>query len=267
MKYADTHAHLDTFANRGELEKIVERARLAGVEKIVACSTKSDEWLLYERAAADFPGEVYWQIGIHPGEISENCEIALDSLGAFFSSERPPVAIGEIGLDYYRPPADAEEFEAMKARQAEIFARQLELSNSFPDAKICVHARESLSDCVRLISEAGVDFSRVVFHCYSGTAKEIFEINELGGRGSFTGIITYKNAGQMREAMRAQGIGKLMLETDCPYLAPVPLRGSVNEPSNIPVILRAAAEIFGVDEKYIADAAYENSVEFFGLSD
>ena len=267
MKYADTHAHLDTFANRGELEKIVERARLAGVEKIVGCSTKSDEWLLYERAAADFPGEVYWQIGIHPGEISENCEIALDSLGAFFASERPPVAIGEIGLDYYRPPADAEEFAAMRARQSEIFARQLELSNSFPDAKICVHARESLSDCVRLISEAGVDFSRVVFHCYSGTAKEILEINELGGRGSFTGIITYKNAGQMREAMRAQGIGKLMLETDCPYLAPVPLRGSVNEPSNIPVILRAAAEIFGVDEKYIADAAYENSVEFFGLSD
>lgn len=151
MKYADTHAHLDTFANRGELEKIVERARLAGVEKIVGCSTKSDEWLLYERAAADFPGEVYWQIGIHPGEISENCEIALDSLGAFFASERPPVAIGEIGLDYYRLPADAEEFEAMKARQAEIFARQLELSNSFPDAKICVHARESLSDCVRHI--------------------------------------------------------------------------------------------------------------------
>lgn len=84
MKYADTHAHLDTFANKGELEKIVERARLAGVEKIVGCSTKSDEWLLYERAAADFPGEVYWQVGIHPGEISENCEIALDSLGAFF---------------------------------------------------------------------------------------------------------------------------------------------------------------------------------------
>ena len=85
MKYADTHAHLDTFANRGELEKIVERARLAGVEKIVGCSTKSDEWLLYERAAADFPGEVYWQIGIHPGEISENCEIALDSLSQFAS--------------------------------------------------------------------------------------------------------------------------------------------------------------------------------------
>ena len=177
------------------------------------------------------------------------------------------MAIGEIGLDYYRPPADAAEFEAMKARQAEIFVRQLELSNSFPDAKICVHARESLSDCIRLISEAGVDFSRIVFHCYSGTAEELAKINELGGRGSFTGIITYKNAGQMREAMLAQGIGRLMLETDCPYLAPVPLRGSVNEPSNIPVILRAAAEIFGVDEKYIADAAYENSVEFFGLSD
>ena len=84
---------------------------------------------------------------------------------------------------------------------------------------------------------------------------------------TFRGYTIYKNAGQMREAMLAQGIGRLMLETDCPYLAPVPLRGSVNEPSNIPVILRAAAEIFGVDEKYIADAAYENSVEFFGLSD
>ena len=97
------------------------------------------------------------------------------------------------------------------------------------------------------------------------TAEELAEINGLGARASFTGIITYKSAGEMRRAMLAQGLGRLMLETDCPYLAPVPLRGSVNEPANIPLIARAAAEIFGVSEEYLADAVRENSRGFFGI--
>lgn len=265
MKFIDTHAHLDGFGRRGGLAEIVGRAMDAGVEKIVACSTNPDEWLFYESAAREFAGSVFWQIGIHPGDISENCEIALDSLGAFFASEFPPVAIGEIGLDYFRAPSDPAEFEAMRDRQIKIFSRQLELSNSFESAKICVHARDSVGDCVEQIAAAGVDFSRVVFHCYAGTAEELAEINALGARASFTGIITYKSAGEMRRAMLAQGLGRLMLETDCPYLAPAPLCGSVNEPANIPLIARAAAEIFGVSEEYLADAVRENSRGFFGI--
>lgn len=265
MKFIDTHAHLDGFGRAGRLAEVVGRARGAGVGKIVACSTNPDEWLFYESVAREFAGSVYWQIGIHPGEISDNCEIALDSIGSFFASDRPPVAIGEIGLDYFRAPSDPEEFEALRARQIKIFSRQLELSNSFGDAKICVHARESVGDCVAQIAAAGVDFSRAVFHCYAGTAEELEEINALGARASFTGIITYKSAAQMRKAMLAQGIGRLMLETDSPYLAPVPLRGGENEPANIPLVARAAAEIFGVSEEYLADAVYENSRDFFGI--
>lgn len=265
MKYIDTHAHLDCFENSGRLDEVIAKARSVGVDKIVACSTKPDEWLMYENIAKRFSGNIYWQIGIHPEEISENCELALDALGSFFASNTPPVAIGEIGLDYFRAPQDSVAFEVCRRRQREIFARQLELSKSFTEAKICVHARSSVADCVELIERSGTDFSRVVFHCYAGTAKELRAINERGARASFTGIITYKSAAEMREAMKAQGLAKLMLETDCPYLAPVPLRGSENTSANIPIIAKAAAEIFGVEETYLVDAVYNNSREFFGI--
>ncbi len=265
MKYIDTHAHLDSFKPLEKIDEIVARARGASVEKIVVCSTKPDDWLFYESLARRFRGEVFWQIGIHPEDISDNCELAFDALPSFFASDTPPVAIGEIGLDFYRPPSDADEFEAMKARQLEIFSRQLELAESFPEAKICVHARSSVRECIDAIERAGTDFSRVVFHCFSGSVAELAELNERGGRASFTGILTYKSAGEMRECMLAQGIGRLMFETDCPYLAPVPLRGTVNEPANIPIIAKAAAEIFGKNIEYIADAVYENSRGFFGI--
>ena len=267
MKFIDTHAHLDGFGRRGGLAEVVGRARDAGVEKIVACSTKPDEWLFYESAAREFSGSVFWQIGIHPGEISENCEIALDSLGTFFASDFPPVAVGEIGLDYFRAPSDPAEFEAMRERQIKIFSRQLELSNSFESAKICVHARESVGDCIAQIAAAGVDFSRVVFHCYAGTAEELAEINGLGARASFTGIITYKSAGEMRRAMLAQGLGRLMLETDCPYLAPVPFRGKINHSGLMEYTALKAAELYRLGPEEFCRRAYENSMRFYNLKD
>lgn len=265
MKFADTHAHLDVFVKNSTLQTVIERAVEAGVDKIITCSTNSDEWILYESLAKEFSGNIFWQIGIHPSEIKDGDDIALDAIGAFFTSENPPVAIGEIGMDFYHKPADLDEFERIKIRQKEIFLRQLEISKAFENTKICVHARDCVRECISAIEEAGIDFSRVVLHCFSGSKKEICEINERGARASFTGIITYKNADEMRECMLAQGLDKLMFETDCPYLAPAPLRGKTNEPANIPLIAKAAATIFDIPQEKIAQIAYENSCNFFGL--
>ncbi len=263
MHLIDTHSHLEDFIFNGEIEEILTRAREAGLVNIITCSTNPAEWPVYQKLCAETP-DISWQIGIHPTEIKLEYADAFEAFGTFFTGKAAPVAIGETGLDFYWLPKDPEEAEAVKARQMENFKRHLMLASQF-NTKVCVHARNSIDECVEAISASGVPFSNVVFHCYSGTAEQMKMLNDLGARGSFTGIITYKNAEEMREAMLAQGIEKLMLETDCPYLAPVPFRGKKNEPSLLPYTARSAGEAFGVSPQYIADATTQNAKDFFGL--
>ena len=127
MKLVDTHAHLDSFAKDGTLDDVLREAETAGLERVIAASAKPEDWLLYAKMAEDHAGFVSWQIGIHPEDIDENSDIALDALTTFFTSGTPPVAIGEIGLDYHFLPADSSA-EKIAARQKEIFRRQLLLA-------------------------------------------------------------------------------------------------------------------------------------------
>ena len=262
MKLTDTHAHLDKFANDGTLADVLARARAAGVERIITCATTPHEWKLYREIASENAG-VFWQAGIHPTEIADGADTALDALPALFLDDPfAPVAIGEIGLDYHFLPDDRAEAEKAKSRQREIFARQLRIAADL-GKKVCVHARDSLADCIAEIERAKLDFSNVVFHCFAGTPQRLRELNERGARGSFTGIITYKSAGEMREAMLAQGLEKLMLETDCPYLAPAPHRGKTCEPWMVSETAKAAAELFGVSAECLAEQTEQNIREFF----
>ena len=262
MKLTDTHAHLDKFANDGTLADVLARARAAGVERIITCATTPHEWKLYREIASENAG-VFWQAGIHPTEIADGDDTALDALPALFLDDPfAPVAIGEIGLDYHFLPDDPAEAEKAKSRQREIFARQLRIATDL-GKKVCVHARDSLADCIAEIERAKLDFSNVVFHCFAGTPQQLRELNERGARGSFTGIITYKSAGEMREAMLAQGLEKLMLETDCPYLAPAPHRGKTCEPWMVSETAKAAAELFGVSAECLAEQTEQNVREFF----
>lgn len=266
MKLIDTHAHLDSFQKEGKLAEVLANAKENNVERIIACSTTPSDWILYSEMSAQNQN-IFWQAGIHPTEIAENDDIALDALSSLFIENKKhsaPVAIGEIGLDFYRLPNDEEEAEKIKKRQREIFGRQLRIAADF-NLKVCVHARESLDACVEEIEKSRLNFANVVFHCYSGSAKQLLELNERGARASFTGIITYKNADEMRKAMLAQGLETVMLETDCPYLAPVPYRGQVCEPAMLSKTCEAAAEIFGVDKEYLADASTNSAESFFAL--
>ena len=254
MKLTDTHAHLDGFIKNGTLAETLERAKRAGVERVVACSTNPADWISY-RAAAE-----------KHSEISEDSDTALDALPSLFvGGGRLPVAVGEIGLDFHFLPDDPEEAERKKLRQREIFARQLRIAADL-GLRVCVHARDAIDECIAEIERARLDFSDAVFHCFAGSPEKLAELNERGARASFTGIITYKSAGEMRAAMLAQGLEKLMLETDCPYLAPVPHRGKTCEPAMLADTARAAAEIFGVSPEYIAAKTVENAEEFFNLS-
>ncbi len=265
MKLTDTHAHLEGFERRGELEGVLSRARGAGIERIVACSTSPGDWAAYSKIS-ERHSEISWMAGIHPTDITDSSDDALDALPSLFISggKSDPIGIGEIGLDYYRLPADPEEAENIKTRQRRIFSRQLRIAADL-GLKVCVHARNALEDCIAEMEKARFNFSNAVFHCFSGTPLQVAELNRLGARASFTGIITYKNAGQMRGSMLKQGLGYLMLETDCPYLAPVPYRGKACEPFMLSQTAKAAAEIFGVSEDYIARATSQNARDFFGF--
>ncbi len=267
MRIIDTHAHLDKFIYDNSIADIVARAREAGVEKIVACSTSPEEWKLYASCARNFPETIAWQAGIHPTEIKDTDDIALDALSSLFipSSDTPtPVAIGEIGLDFYHLPKDKDEIEKIKARQYEIFSRQLNIAADL-NAKVCVHARNAVRESIDAIEKSNLDFSNVVFHCFAGTPDELKELNERGARASFTGIITYKNADEMREAMKAQPLNLLMFETDCPYLAPAPKRGQICEPAMLKLTVVEAAKILDLDTDYLAKLTTENAKDFFRI--
>lgn len=264
MNIIDSHAHMDLFVRNGSISEILQRASDAGVSKIITCSTSESDWSAYRSLSSKYAGTVFWQVGIHPLDVDEDSFVALDALSSYFFDDIPPVAIGEIGLDYYRLEKKSEDSRRIIELQKKFFRRQLDFAREL-GAKVCVHARDSFDDCIGEISDSGVDFKNVVFHCFSGSADQVRLLNSMGGRASFTGIITYKSAGEMRDAMLAQGLDRVMFETDCPYLAPIPMRGKTNEPAFLSHTVMAAAEIFGISCEEMAEIAFRNTREFFNI--
>lgn len=177
-----------------------------------------------------------------------------------------PVGLGECGLDrFHLPKDDVASAERIFAWQREAFAAQLQLARRL-ECPIVVHSRGAFAEAVAMIDESGVDWQRVVFHCFTEGATEMAELMRRGGWGSFTGIITYKNADAIRAAAKTQGLSRLMLETDAPYLTPLPHRGKPNEPA----FLRHTAEfvaqqVFGVSETELGEVSSANARRFFGL--
>lgn len=267
MKFVDTHAHLDCFVENGNIDEILKNANNHNVEHIITCSTTPSDWIIYEDLAKKHPNKIYWQIGIHPTEIGDDADLALDALSTYFidtSTPQAPVAIGEIGLDFYRLPDDQSQAKKIIDRQYQIFRRQLNVAVDF-DLKVCIHARNAVSECITEIKNSGLNFENVVFHCFSGTLDELKELNDLGGRASFTGILTYKNAQDMRDNMLQQGLDKIMFETDCPYLSPTPHRGKTCEPYMVAITAEYAAQLFGISKEDIAKISTKNAQDFFNI--
>lgn len=258
----DSHCHLDTFVRSGELEDVIARAELAGVGCFVCAGTDSDDWDVYKNLAERFPGKIVYAVGLHPGNVGEDWEKQLDELPRYFRGNAKPVAVGEIGLDEHYMPKDPAEAERIRALQRIVFERQLALAKSH-DLPVIVHAREAFEATVECIDRSGVDWSKVVFHCFSENADAVRILNERGGRASFTGTITYKSADNVREAALAQGLNRLMLETDCPYLAPCKLRGKRNEPAFMRQTAEFVAELFGVSVNEIESRSTANVRDFF----
>lgn len=264
MEWIDSHCHLEKAVQKRELDAVLERSRAAGVHGLITIGTEHDDWPLYAKLAREYTGRIYWTAGLHPGCVEEDYRDQLALLSPCWTESVPPVALGEIGLDYFRLPKDPEEAGRIKRWQADAFRYQLDLAMQF-DMPVVVHSRAAFDDCVALIDGHGFDWSRVVFHCFAEGPEEMQRLKSRGGRASFTGIITFKNGHAVRSAMLEQGIGKLMVETDAPYLAPEPHRGQPCEPAMVALTGARCAELLGLDTGEVAHTTTRNAELFFGL--
>ncbi|HLJ08804.1 MAG TPA: TatD family hydrolase, partial [Acidimicrobiia bacterium] len=216
MRWVDAHCHLDTIGedDAAAIPAAIARARAAGVAGLLTIGTD----LPSSRAAAEIAGEyagVWAAVGVHPHDASALDDRAFAELMALACLPKV-MAIGEIGLDFYRDLSPREV-------QREAFRRQLALARSMGKT-VVIHMREAIDEVFAILEEVGPP-ERLVFHCFSGTADQARHAVGLGGYVSFAGNISYKNAGNLREAAAVVPTDRLLVETDAPFLAPVPHRG------------------------------------------
>ncbi len=271
MSLIDTHTHLESFARKGGdvLATALARAREAGVETMITIGTSPDDWDLYRSLARAHTatGLIRYTVGLHPCSVDGGWDAAIAQVEDFWrSSGGPtPVALGEIGLDRFHLPKDPAEAATIFAWQRAAFAEGLALAKSL-GCPVVIHSRGAFAECVEMIDQSGVDWTKVVFHCFTEGTAEMAELTKRGGYGSFTGVLTYKSAENVRAAARAQGLDRFMLETDAPYLTPMPHRGKPNEPAYVRHTAEyAATEVFGLPYADLAATSTATAKKFFAL--
>jgi TatD DNase family protein len=252
LEFTDTHAHLCWPDFAGDLPQIIERARVAGVTRIVTIGTSVENLPATLDLAGKYDG-VYAAVGLHPGDVPVPVMQELP-----FSPK--VVAIGETGLDYYR---EAKTDPVLRQQQRDLFQEHLDLARQ-RRLPVVIHSREAEAD-MRAMLRANVPDWRPwgVMHCFAGSEEFAHECLDLGLLISFAGILTFKNATQLRTIAGQVPLDSILLETDAPYLAPVPHRGKRNESSYIPLIAAALAEVKGAPVEEIARVTTTNATRLF----
>lgn len=257
----DTHAHLDYPDFDDDRAQVLSRAAEKGVTEIISIGTRLDSSTRAVELAENFPN-VWATVGIHPNETPEAPDDTIERLRALAKSPRV-VAIGEIGLDYHYLPEGADKIAEIKRRQAEFFRAQLGLAVEL-GLNAVIHQRDSWDD-TRAILQEFTGRVRGVFHCFGGTPEQAREVISRGHLVSFTGIVTFKNARQAQAAAQDVAFDKFMVETDCPYLAPVPDRGKRCEPAHTRIVAEQIAKLRGVSVEEIAARTTATAREFFNF--
>ena len=255
MLLIDTHCHLYSKSFSQDVDEVIQRAEKEGVEKfyLPAIDSECQDALL--ALEAKYPGRCIGMTGLHPCNVKENYQAEL----SFVERElgrRSWVAIGEIGLDFYWD-------KTFSAQQYEAFHRQTEWALHY-DIPIVIHSRESMTESIDVVREHQKGKLRGIFHCFSGDAAAARAIVDLGFYLGIGGVLTYKNSG-LPEAIRDIGLEHLVLETDAPYLSPVPFRGKRNESSYLKYVVHKLAEVKGVDVEEVARLTTKNAQKIFGI--
>ncbi len=253
----DSHAHVHDRSFDADREAILARAAAAGVGSIltVGCDLADSE---RARDVAATYG-LRWSLGIHPHEAKDAPpDLAAAFAAAIAAAPSPPAAIGETGLDYHYDHSPREvQREVMRAQV--VFARARRLPVIF-------HQREAFDDFTGLLAQTWDATMRGVVHCFTGDAEQALRlVNEFGVFLGIGGVVTFKTAGALREAVAAVGLERILLETDCPYLAPVPHRGKRNEPAFIAATAAAVAAVLDVSDRIVIERTTENANGLFGF--
>ena len=257
----DAHAHLEIVTNAApdsqEVGKVLDDARAAGVDRVVQVgySAEQSQWCV--DAAEHWKGRVLAAVALHPNEAPVVEDLEHDWSIIAKLAEHPRVrAIGETGLDYFRTPPE------LRKKQQESFKWHIELAKKHNKALV-IHDRDSHHDVLSILLEVGAP-EKTIFHCYSGDLEMAKICVERGYILSFAGTLTFKNAPQLREAVKIVPDDQLLVETDSPFLAPTPHRGALNTPAQIANIVRAMADERDVSDAELATILGNNAERIFG---
>lgn len=253
--WIDAHLHLDADAFTADRDAVIARAVTAGVALMVSAGTSVDG-SRRAIALAERHASVVAAIGIHPEAAGSATEGAFGELATLARHPRV-VAIGEVGLDYYRD-------HVPRATQIEVFRAQIRLARE-ADLPLVVHNREAHGDVERILGEEGA--TRVVLHCFSGSPEMALRCAAAGWTISFAGPLTFAKSSGLREAATSVPLDRVLVETDAPYLAPEPWRGRRCEPAFLVHTARALAAVRAMETEALASALARNARRVFGLSD
>ena len=256
MELIDSHAHLDGEKFADDRAAVVERALAAGVVKIITMGDSLESSARSVALTEEFES-VYAAVGIHPEEVQPMTAATDDRLAAWAAQEKV-VAIGEIGLDYYW-----EKDEEKRALQRAIFVRQLDLARQLR-LPVCIHDREAHGDMMKILKTEGRGL-RGVLHCYSGSWEMAAELLKGDWYFGIDGPLTYKNAAKLPEIVQRLPAERILVETDSPYLSPMPFRGKRNEPAHVLYVAKKAAELRGESLEAFAGATRENTRDLYGI--
>lgn len=252
----DSHSHYYDDAYNDDRDEVLSSLAGKGVSKAMLVSA---EWDSLEKVVnlCHKYSFLYPILGIHPSNSLELTKERKPLFEQLIANEKP-YAIGEIGLDYYWPEPEHDV-------QKEIFKYQLELANKF-ELPVSIHSRDAKQETFDILKEANVKKGGVI-HCYSGSAPMALDYIEMGYCIGVGGVVTFKNSVTLKEVVKAIPLSSILLETDCPYLAPVPFRGKRNESSYLTYVANEIASIKGVSVDEVVQKSYDNTVKLFSIKD
>jgi TatD DNase family protein len=240
--FVDSHAHIDGAEYDADRDDVIARARDAGVSAILNVGTGDPHGNAFERAVelAEQHRDIYASVGVHPHDARLFDQEAEEKILRLIEQSRKIVAWGEIGLDYHYDNSPREV-------QREVFRRQLRLARA-AQLPVIIHSREAGDDTINILGEEMAGYERAgVLHCFGGGMGMAESALALGFLISFAGVLTFKNAQALREIAARLPLDRVLIETDCPYLTPVPFRGKRNEPARVVEVARCLADLHAVE--------------------
>ena len=260
-KTVDSHAHLELIHNSEPdsplIKQTLDQAASVGIDRVVQVGYSAEQSIWSVKCAESFVGQVLAAVALHPNEapVVDDLEKDLKIIEDLAANPRVR-AIGETGLDFFRTPQE------LRDKQKYSFARHIKMAKDHNKALV-IHDRDSHRAVLDLLIQEGAP-DKTIFHCYSGDAEMAKECIANNYILSFAGTLTFKNAPELREAVVLVPVEQLLVETDSPFLAPMPNRGSLNTPAQIPNTLRVMADLRGESVDYLAGAISENAERIFG---